>query len=1242
MRTRNTQCSLSRARWRCVVDRRDRRCDLSNGSRARVGRAERPRLDIHFGTRQWISAQAARSAGVVHQMASANRFRNPLLSLVLLVVMGLVGGIGCGVESTVPEPGLASALRERFPDRASLVLDQEEAFVATEAGFVLERSSAQGPWQGIDVILPHKGEEAIRFRGFGGVEVRVREIGLQGEGTPAEQAVAYPRAGGTSFWTAVPGEVEEWLHIDGTSVHAGEAVAAWEVEGATVQQRGDVVDVVDEAGTVRLEVAAPTAYAADGGELSARLVGNGARIELLVDAATGEALLIDPVWSAVASMSKQRIDHTATLLGSGKVLVASGYGWNTAEVYDPATNTWSPTGPMNASRSAATATLLGNSKVLVAGGNGSGATAELYDPVTNTWSLTGPMINGRWWHTATLLGSGKVLVAGGATGGCGWLASAEIYDPATNTWSAASPMNQTRGLFAAVLLPNGKVLVAAGGSCNGAPGAELYDPATNTWSMTNPMIYSCSDHTATLLGNGKVLVAGCDQANAQLYDPATNTWSMAAPMSQGRGFHTATLLLSGHVLVTGGGGSNTSYSCRASAEVYDPVTNTWSPAPTMNHGRTEHTATLFGSGDVLVAGGGGFGCAANDMSSAELYGLGPLGSACVLASNCQSGFCADGVCCNAACNGGPCDACSIAAGAPANGTCTLLNGSVCNDGNGCTQTDTCQAGACIGGNPVVCPSPDQCHTGGVCNPGTGICSNPTKADGMACNDGNGCTQTDACQAGVCIGGNPVVCPSPDQCHTGGVCNPGTGTCSNPTKADGIACDDGNSCTQSDTCQSGACIGANSVVCPSPDQCHTGGVCNPGTGMCSIPTNKAEGTSCNDGNGCTQTDTCQAGVCIGANPVVCPPPDQCHTGGVCNSATGMCSNPTKADGVGCNDGNGCTQSDTCQSGACIGTNPVVCPPPDQCHAGGACNSATGVCSAIVKKADGTSCDDGNGCTQSDTCQSGACVGANPVICTAEDQCHVEGVCDPATGMCSNPVKPNGIKCDDGNLCNGGDTCQSGVCTGSGSIDCPVKDQCHDSGVCDPSTNTCSDPVKADGAPCNDGNECSQNDTCQAGVCTGGSAVVCTALDTCHVPGKCDPQTGVCTNVVKPDTATCDDGNPCTQTDTCQAGICIGENPVKCETLDMCHEMGTCDVVTGVCTNPLKPDGAACPDGTCNDGLCVSVGDTNGGGGALGTSGGCGCSVVGAVNFHPVWLGLVLLLIRRRRRCDASPRRSGATS
>src|SRR5438094_2331660 len=351
------------------------------------------------------------------------------------------------------------------------------------------------------------------------------------------------------------------------------------------------------------------------------------------------------------------------------------------------------------------------------------------------------------------------------------------------------------------------------------------------------------------------------------------------------------------------------------------------------------------------------------------------------------------------------------------------DGTACNDGSACTQTDTCQGGTCVGANAVVCTAQDQCHVAGTCDPATGICSNPNASNGLPCNDGNACSQTDTCQAGTCMGGSFVVCSASDQCHDAGTCNPSTGACSNPAKPNGAACNDGNACTQTDTSQAGICTGSGAVICTAQDQCHDAGVCNPSTGACTNPA-KTDGTACNDGNACTQTDTCQSGTCTGANAVVCSASDQCHDAGTCNPATGACSNPAKPNGTACNDGNACTQSDACQAGVCTGGNAVVCPAPDQCHDPGTCNPSTGVCSNPPKP-NGSACDDGSACTQTDTCQGGTCIGGNAVVCPAPDQCHDPGTCDVATGVCSNPSKADGIACNDGNACTQTDMCQGGT-------------------------------------------------------------------------------------------------------------------------------------------------------------------------------------------------------------------------
>ena len=565
------------------------------------------------------------------------------------------------------------------------------------------------------------------------------------------------------------------------------------------------------------------------------------------------------------------------------------------------------------------------------------------------------------------------------------------------------------------------------------------------------------------------------------------------------------------------------------------------------------------------------------------------GDACTASDTCQTGICvgADAVTCAAP---DPCRVAGICD--PATGACTSAtapDGTTCDDGDRCTRSDACQAGTCVGAWPVACTASDQCHLPGVCDPATGACSTLAKPDGAACNDANACTRTDSCRAGVCKGTRPVTCVASDQCHAVGTCDPTTGTCSMPARPDGAPCDDGDACTRTDTCRAGLCAGASPMVCAVPDQCHDAGVCDPLTGACSVRA-KSDGSPCDDGNACTRADTCQAGVCIGTSPVACAAPDQCHAAGVCDPATGACSLPVKPDGTSCDDGSACTRTDACRAGVCVGTSPITCVAADQCHAAGVCDPTSGMCSR-PPKTDGTACDDGNACTQADTCRAGLCVGATPVICAAPDQCHGAGVCDIVTGRCATPAKPDGAPCDDGNACTRTDTCRAGVCAGATPVVCAAADQCQAAGVCNPTTGTCSTPAKPDGASCDDGSACTRTDTCRAGVCVGASPVVCGVPDQCHAPGVCDPATGTCSSPTRPDGTRCDDGSACTRTDTCQAGVCIGADPLTCTAADQCHAPGVCDPSTGACSKPPRPDGTTCDDANactqadvCQAGVC----------------------------------------------------------
>ena len=326
-------------------------------------------------------------------------------------------------------------------------------------------------------------------------------------------------------------------------------------------------------------------------------------------------------------MSTGRAAHTATLLPSGKVLIAGGDSCsfinyyqncplNSAEVYDPGAGTFATTGKMSVTRVFHTATLLTNGKVLVTGGPD--ASAELYDPASGAFVATGSMSVGRSSHTATLLASGKILIVGGQNVS-GPLLTAELYDPNAGTFTATGSMAAGRTSHTATLLANGQVLIAGGSSSTGTLAtAELYDPAKGSFTVAKSMVSPRISHTATLLSNRNVLVTGgiADVANgvslssAEVYDVAAGSFgATTGPMMTARDSHFAVLLANGTVLVAGGSfGSSGSFT----AELYNAGSGTFTQTGGMGTGRALAAAVLLADGRVFVSGG-------SDTNSAELY-----------------------------------------------------------------------------------------------------------------------------------------------------------------------------------------------------------------------------------------------------------------------------------------------------------------------------------------------------------------------------------------------------------------------------------------------------------------------------------------------------------------------------------------------------------------------------------------------------------------------------------------------
>ncbi|MCU0726661.1 MAG: hypothetical protein MUE73_12885, partial [Planctomycetes bacterium] len=313
-----------------------------------------------------------------------------------------------------------------------------------------------------------------------------------------------------------------------------------------------------------------------------------------------------------SSLPAARMEHTATTLSDGTVLVAGGAATaggapvTNAYLFFPGSTQTTfgsvapTTGAMNQARRGHTATKLlaeggASSKVLVAGGfDGSGNprnSAEIYDPATKTFASTGTsMLSARAGHAAVLLRDGKVLLAGGKGTGGAVLDSAEIYDPLTDTFSAVdNDMYDARAFAPAVLLAGDKtgaaddgwVLLAGGEGSGGARLAtiEIFDPVANEFLATDTGAdLSQGRFGFTLTGTlnatwGAVAAGGMASPpvnTLERFDPVLKDWTTsAATMRTARAWHSATMLGDGSIFLLGGQTDEAGTVRTNLADIYD-------------------------------------------------------------------------------------------------------------------------------------------------------------------------------------------------------------------------------------------------------------------------------------------------------------------------------------------------------------------------------------------------------------------------------------------------------------------------------------------------------------------------------------------------------------------------------------------------------------------------------------------------------------------------------------------------
>lgn len=201
-------------------------------------------------------------------------------------------------------------------------------------------------------------------------------------------------------------------------------------------------------------------------------------------------------------------------------------------------------------------------------------------------------------------------------------------------------------------------------------------------------------------------------------------------------------------------------------------------------------------------------------------------------------------------------------------------------------------------------------------------------------------------------------------------------------------------------------------CQSGADCNDDNPCTDDACVSNLCTRTPRTGSCSDGNTCTLGDACVDGACVGTSRDCSTLDDACNVG-VCAPESGECEAEPISDGSSCDDGRFCTQTDLCVAGACVGSGDP-CVEQDECRT--TCSETQDACLDPA----GTGCtDDGNPCTND--------------------------VCD-ASGNCVHPF--HNAPCDDGNYCNGADFCRNGTCSEHSG------DPCFPGQSCVEATDTCS--------------------------------------------------------------------------------------------------------------------------------------------------------------------------------------------
>lgn len=360
-------------------------------------------------------------------------------------------------------------------------------------------------------------------------------------------------------------------------------------------------------------------------------------------------------FAAGPALLKGRMDHTATTLVDGRVLVTAGASANgiyqNSEVFDPTTNTWTDStkltatqndglmiaGTFTTARYGHTATLLSNGSVLIAGGIGAERnnaqgqpvsealkTAFLFNPTQNKFVPIASLNTNRGYHLATLLANNKALVVAGINQtAAGTHANGEVYDVQANTWTQVS--TGAHHTYGTIVTTTQTVVSLVVGGCQLArnqqgqlaptqplpsPRTEKFDPAAGQFTAgpnnAGHRLFQASNRIST---GGALFVGGIDLGGqgvvtdtTELFDPAASTFTPGPKLTVARqSAEVAEIKTSSDQLIVGGidGQGQAVKKC----EVYSHYNKTIIGTTDMSTARYSHRAVTLNDGRVLVIGG---------------------------------------------------------------------------------------------------------------------------------------------------------------------------------------------------------------------------------------------------------------------------------------------------------------------------------------------------------------------------------------------------------------------------------------------------------------------------------------------------------------------------------------------------------------------------------------------------------------------------------------------------------------